>query len=88
MTKPYTEKQRRQDYAVVFGDEAGQRVLRDLLKTAGFTKSSFESDAFKTAWKEGRRSIALYIRNVLRLDDDGTEPTEQETNDDDRNDDN
>jgi hypothetical protein len=61
---------RTRDYREVFGGEAGERVLRDLLRNCGVLETSMEAgDPHMTAWRDGRRSVALEIMEVLRYEE-------------------
>lgn len=63
----YTEKQRRIDYGVVFGSEAGARVLADLLRACGMQHSTYvRGDMTHTAFLEGRRSIGLRLQLIVK----------------------
>lgn len=63
----YSEKQRRQDYAAVFGGDAGQRVLSDLLRACGTAHSSYvRGDPGHSAFLEGRRSIGILINRIVK----------------------
>ncbi len=54
-------------YQRAFGTGDGQRVLADILDAAGILKNSqVDGDAYRTAYNEGRRSIALEILELLR----------------------
>jgi len=57
------------DYQFVFSSPEGQRVIYDLYRNCGWWVTSFvrgEPDA--TSFREGARSVALYINAKLKLD--------------------
>lgn len=54
-------------YQETFGHPAGQMTLRDILRRAGVLETSIvQGDAQLSAWKEGRRALALEIIECLR----------------------
>lgn len=64
------ERQRRRlagAYTECFATPAGELVLRDLLRICGVLETSHQpADAYETAFREGRRSVALEILGRLR----------------------
>lgn len=53
---------RRDDYIVVFGSDAGRRVLSDLMSQFNIGKSShIPNDSHETAFREGERHVVLHI---------------------------
>jgi hypothetical protein len=52
-------------YLAVFDGAAGKAVLSDLMARGMVLQSTFNSDPMKAAYNEGKRSIALYIHNML-----------------------
>ncbi len=62
------------DYQAVFGSEAGQRVFADLMAAAGVDEDIFADSARVTAYRAGRRSLALRIRNFYNLKFNDKEP--------------
>lgn len=52
-------------YLRTFEGEAGQAVLEDLEARAFVRETSFAPDPQRTAFNEGRRSLALHIRRML-----------------------
>lgn len=51
-----------EDYAFVFGSDAGKRVLRDLLRYCHVgVASHVPGDSHETAFRDGERNIALVI---------------------------
>lgn len=55
----------RRMYALVFEAEAGRMVLEDIEARAWVRESTFSPDPQRTAFNEGRRSLALHIRRML-----------------------
>lgn len=54
-------------YATTFNSPGGKIVLQDLLRKAGLLEVAHEpGDAHTTAWRDGRRSMALEIIEALR----------------------
>lgn len=64
------EKRRRATYKELFGTEAGQEVLEDLLKSNYFFSSTVGDTPYETAFNEGRRSVICAILNYVTLDID------------------
>lgn len=56
-------------YRETFEPPAGQMVLRDIARRGGMFETSMEPDAHMTSFKEGRRSLALEIFQMLRWSD-------------------
>lgn len=57
----------RQAYQDTFGSDAGRLVLHDILSRGGLLETSqVGGDSHTTAFREGRRAIALEIINNLR----------------------
>jgi hypothetical protein len=61
------------DYRQVFGSQAGQRVLADILRRAGIMQTSFDAVPAIAAYNEGKRRIGLEIIELLNAD-----PADQE----------
>lgn len=59
-----------QAYARVFEGQAGRLVLADLSRQGYLRETSFHPDPQRAAFNEGRRSLALYIGNMI----EGPEP--------------
>ena len=63
----YDERRRRADYRLVFGSEAGRRVLSDLARFAHMGHPSYvRGDALEPAFREGERNAVLRILALLR----------------------
>ncbi|HKJ72946.1 MAG TPA: hypothetical protein VKA19_02415 [Alphaproteobacteria bacterium] len=68
--KPTQAEKLASDYAEVFGSEVGKRVLHDLLTHARVLDSSYEpGDPYGTHFHEGRRSLALHILTMMRMNE-------------------
>jgi len=52
-------------YALAFAGSAGRAVLADIEARAYVAETSFSPDPHRTAFNEGRRSLALHIRRML-----------------------
>ncbi len=57
-----------QSYQAVFAQPQGREVLHDLLREAGMFSTSQTTDPYQTAFNEGKRYIALFVLNRLRMD--------------------
>lgn len=54
------------DYKTTFGSESGNKVLEDLKKRCSFETTTFvKGDSHDTAFREGQRSVVLFINNML-----------------------
>jgi hypothetical protein len=49
----------------VFKSQDGQKVLEDLEKRCGVHVTSFSKDSHETAFREGQRSVVLFIKSTL-----------------------
>jgi hypothetical protein len=54
-----------QAYRNLFGDMAGEIVLKDLEHICHANKVTFTPDPYVTAFNEGQRSIILYIKDRM-----------------------
>lgn len=52
-------------YLAVFDGPAGKAVLQDLYVRGMLMQTTYNSDPMKAAFNEGKRSLALYIFNML-----------------------
>lgn len=60
------ERQRTIDAArEVLETPAGQIVLEQLKQKSGFYLSNFSTDALEMAYREGQRSVVLYLLNLV-----------------------
>lgn len=50
------------DYENIFSQEAGQRVLKDIMLSCMVDKSTFSSDSLVMAFNEGKREVGLHIK--------------------------
>jgi len=58
-------EQMREDYAFVFGSEAGKRVLEDLLIGCHAKRDCFDNDPYRHAFNAGKRSVGLHISSMI-----------------------
>lgn len=56
------------DYKLLFGSEAGERVLFDLMKVGHFMGPSYQGDLHDCVFHEGERNIVNYILTMLKQD--------------------
>jgi hypothetical protein len=61
-------------YARVFNTSDGEAVLRDIEARTCARETSFSPDALRMAFNEGRRSVALHLRAMLRKAADAPRP--------------
>ena len=63
----YSDEERRRDFrAILFGTEAGKRVLYEILAWSHLFASTFvPGDAYATHWREGGRDVGLRILAAL-----------------------
>ena len=61
-------------YKTVFDTEDGDKVLEDLGLRFCEQSSTFSTDPCETAYREGQRTVVLFIRSMLR-----DKQTEEET---------
>ena len=60
-------KRLKEDYKIIFGSEEGQRVLEDISIRCHESSTTFSKDnSHETAFLEGQRSIALFIKAMLK----------------------
>lgn len=55
-----------QDYKETFASDAGERVLKHILRTAGVTRPRFTSDNELTRINEGERRLAFSIYRMAK----------------------
>tara|TARA_B100001057_G_scaffold450176_1_gene491996 strand:+ start:989 stop:1204 length:216 start_codon:yes stop_codon:yes gene_type:complete len=53
-------------YQRIFKSEDGEKLLEDLEKRCNVESTSFSKDPYETAFREGQRSVILYIKNILK----------------------
>jgi hypothetical protein len=58
------------DYKTVFGSEAGQRVLYDLMKNNYLLSPTYTTNLHEMALREGSRNVVLRIMSILKVDVD------------------
>lgn len=52
-------------YAFLFGETDGDTVLQDLEMRFHIHAPSFSSDPYETAFREGQRSVVLFIHSMM-----------------------
>lgn len=57
-----------QDYKEVFNTEAGKKVLLDLMREGHVISNTFQGDPHEMVYAEGRRSIVLFILQIINTD--------------------
>ena len=66
-------------YRTVFAGPDGQQVFDDILSRPRVYSVTFVSDnTHETAFKEGQRSVGLFLRNMVNVDDVRELPTTTE----------
>ena len=66
-------------YRTVFASPDGRQVLADLLARTGVYSVTFVTDnTHETAFKEGQRSVGLFLRSTTTVDDVRDLPTHTE----------
>ena len=54
------------DYKIIFNTDEGKRVLDDLKKRSNFYNTTHvQGDSHDSAFREGQRSVVLFINNML-----------------------
>ena len=61
-----TPEDTRELYKEVFTSVQGERVLEDLGLRFCEHSSTFSADANETAYREGQRTVVLFIKSMLR----------------------
>jgi hypothetical protein len=69
--KPEELEQLEMDYRVQLGSPAGENILNDLKMQCGYDNALFKpgDDQLALAWLEGRRSVVIYILNMMKKDE-------------------
>jgi len=67
MAKAYADSSRLRDYRAVFGTDAGQRVLVDMMTLFGVFRSNFHHDAHVNAYRNGQRDVVLHIIHYMQM---------------------
>ena len=66
-------------YRTIFGSPDGRQVLDDLLARTSIYGVTFVADnTHETAFKEGQRSVGLFLRSTTTVDDVRELPTHTE----------
>ena len=53
-------------YKTIFTSEDGERILSDLGVRFCEHSTTFSADPYETAYREGQRTVVLFIRSMLR----------------------
>jgi hypothetical protein len=53
-------------YQRVFKSDDGEKLLEDLEKRCNVHATSFSPDSHETAFREGQRSVVLFIKSTLK----------------------
>lgn len=61
-----TPEQLRDLYKVVFGTSDAEKVLEDLGARFSEHQSTFSTSSTETAYREGQRTVLLFIKSMLR----------------------
>ena len=64
-------KQLREIYKIVFGSDAGKRVMEDLEKRCHYhSTTNVKGDSHESAYMEGQRSVLLFIKSMLQKENE------------------
>jgi hypothetical protein len=66
----YTDKERSDDYKIVFGTPTGRKVLTDILNKGNVFAPIVATDPVAAANMEGARHLALHIASFIKFDAD------------------
>lgn len=55
----------REAYAFLFGEQDGDTVLQDLEMRFHVHSPTFSADPYETAFREGQRSVVLFIQGMM-----------------------
>jgi len=58
----------KQNYKELFGADAGEKILEDLRLRFWIEGTTYTPDSNETAYREGQRSVVLFIQHMLRDD--------------------
>ena len=53
-------------YKVALNNEDGHKVLNDLAARVHIHGSTFSADPHETAYREGQRTVVLFLKSMLR----------------------
>tara|TARA_B100001013_G_scaffold266587_1_gene168393 strand:+ start:4662 stop:4898 length:237 start_codon:yes stop_codon:yes gene_type:complete len=56
----------RDDARMLFNTEEGNRLLEDMKRRYGMYSPTFSGDPHETSYREGQRSVVLYVMSLLR----------------------
>jgi len=63
---PKQIKALRDDAKLLLNTTEGQQVLEDLKSRYGFYVPTFSADPYESAYREGQRSVVLFLMSLLR----------------------
>tara|TARA_B100001094_G_scaffold328289_1_gene388350 strand:+ start:1457 stop:1672 length:216 start_codon:yes stop_codon:yes gene_type:complete len=64
-----TPEQLKINYKELFGKKEGEIILDDLGKRFGMTSTTFVPDSNETIFREGQRSVLLFIQGMITKKD-------------------
>ena len=63
---PEQVKALRDDAKLLLNTDEGQNVLEDLKARYGFYAPTFSTDPYESAYREGQRSVVLFLMSLMR----------------------
>ena len=63
---PKQIKALRDDAKLLFESNEGAKVLEDLKARYGFYSPTFSADPYESAYREGQRSVVLFLMSLMR----------------------
>ena len=60
-----TPEQLKINYKELFGSKEGEIILEDMGKRFGMTSTTFVPDSNETVFREGQRSVLLFIQGMI-----------------------
>jgi|TARA_X000001388_G_C2227347_1_gene121613 hypothetical protein len=64
-----TPEQLKINYKELFGSKEGEIILEDMGKRFGMNSTTFVPDSNETIFKEGQRSVLLFIQGMITKKD-------------------
>jgi hypothetical protein len=64
-----TPEQLKINYKELFGSKEGEIILEDMGKRFGMTSTTFVPDSNETVFREGQRSVLLFIQGMITKKD-------------------
>ena len=64
-----TPEQLKINYKELFGSKEGEIILEDMGKRFGMTSTTFVPDSNETIFREGQRSVLLFIQGMITKKD-------------------